>query len=105
MRPRRLKHGKHVGSGRMYHVYRNQAAALNRPFISSFSLPQFSTLKCFVTVFLGTVRPRRLKLGTDVDTGISQLLLIRPFISSFLFLSNFQYLYFFRHTFIGNCEA
>ena len=87
MRPRRLKLGKHVGSGRMYHVYRNQAAALNCPFISSFPPPpQFSTLKCFVTVFSGTVRPRRLKLGTDVDTGISQLLLIRAFIF-FIFLS------------------
>ena len=27
VRPRRLKLGTHVGSGQMYHVYRNQAAA------------------------------------------------------------------------------
>ena len=30
---------------------------------------QFSTLKFLVTLFSGTVRPRRLKLGTHVDSG------------------------------------
>ena len=111
------------------------------PFISSFFfISNFQTLKFFVTLFSGTVRPRRLKLGTHgqwtdvsciqesgccclfvllflhfsfsqffvtlfsgtvrlrdkgtvgrckVCTGIRLPLLIRPFISSFLFLSIF----------------
>ena len=55
-------------------------------------------LKFFVTLFSGTVRPRRLKLGTDMDivyTGIRLLLLIHPFISSVFFLSNLQTVNFF----------
>ena len=63
--PRRLKLGRRVGTGQMYHVYRNQAAALIHPFTSSFFfLSNFQTLKFFVTLFSGTVRPRRLKLYT-----------------------------------------
>ena len=43
---------------------------LIRPFSSSFFfLSNFQTLKIFVTFFSGTVRPRRLKLGTHVDNG------------------------------------
>ena len=67
---------------------------------------QFSTLKFFVTLFSGTVRPRRLKLGTHVDSGQMYdvywnrlLLFIHPFISSFFFLSNFQTLKFFSSYF------
>ena len=100
VRPRRLKLGIHVDSGQMYRVYRNQAATLIRPFISSFFfLSNFPTLKIFVTLFSGTVRPRRMKLGTHVNsgqmycivyTGIRLLLLIRPFISTVFFLSKFQ---------------
>ena len=57
----------------------------------------FQTLEFFVTLFSGTVRPRRLKHGTYVGrcimyTGIRLLLLICPFIFfSFFFLSNFQH--------------
>ena len=70
VRPRRLKLGTHVDSGQMYLVYGNQAAAFIHPFISHFSfLSNFQTLKIFVTLFSGTVRPRRLKLGTHVDSG------------------------------------
>ena len=70
VRPRRLKHGTHVDSGQMYRVYRKLTAVFIRPFISSFFfLPSFQTLKFFVTLFSGTVRPRRLKLGTHVDSG------------------------------------
>ena len=69
MRPRRLKLGTQVDSGWMYRVYRNQAAALIRPFISSFFfLSSFQTLKFFITLFSGTVRPRRLKLDSHMDT-------------------------------------
>ena len=73
-------------------------------FISSFFfLSNYQTLNIFITFFSGTVRSRRLKLGTHVDsgqmyrvyTGIGLLLLICPFISSFFFLSNFQTLKFF----------
>ena len=75
------------------------------PFIFSFFfLSNFQTLKIFVTLISGTVRPRRLKLGSHVDMGrcivytrIRLLLHIRPFISSFSFLSNFLTLkYFFN---------
>ena len=29
----------------------------------------FQTIKIFVTLYTGTMRPRRLKLGTHVDSG------------------------------------
>ena len=39
-------------------------------FVSSFFfLSNFQTLKFFDTLFSGTLRPRRLKLGTHVDSG------------------------------------
>ena len=34
-----------------------------------FFLSNFETLKYFVTLFSGTVRPRSLKLGTHMDSG------------------------------------
>ena len=58
-------------------------------YFSFFFLSNFQTLKIFVPLFSGTVRPRRLKIGTHVDngwlyhdvyTGIRLLSLIRPFI-------------------------
>ena len=43
---------------------------LIHPFISSFFfLSNFQTLKIFVTLFSGTLRPKRLKLGTHVASG------------------------------------
>ena len=73
-------------------------------FISSFFYLQFSTLKFFVTHFLGTIRPRRLKLGTHMDSGQmyhvyqnQAAALIYPFISSFFSLSNFQNWNFWSH--------
>ena len=69
VRPRRLKHGTHVDSRQMYHVYWNQAAAAYLSLYFFIFLLQFSTLKFFVTLFSGTVRPRRLKLGTHMDNG------------------------------------
>ena len=60
----------HIDSGQMYHVYRNQAsAAYSSHYFFIFLSLQYSTLKYFVTLFLGTVRPRRLKLGTHMDSG------------------------------------
>ena len=41
-----------------------------RPFVSSLVFhSNFEILKCFVTLFSGTVMPGRLKLGTHVDSG------------------------------------
>ena len=82
---------------------------LIHPFISSFFfLSNFQTLKFFVKLFSGTKRPRRLKLGTHMDSGQMYsvyrkrlLLPICPFISSFFFLSNFQTLKFFITLFSG----
>ena len=100
VRPRRLKLGTDMDSGQMYHVYRNQAAALLLicPFISSFFFLQFSNIKVFRHTFLRTVRPRRLKLGTHMDSGQMHCVyrnqvaaLICPFISSVFFLSSFKH--------------
>ena len=70
MRPRRLKISTHLDSGQIYHVYQNQdAAAYSSLYFFIFLSLQFSTLKFFITLFSGTVRPRRLKLGTHIDSG------------------------------------
>ena len=66
--PRRWKVGTHVDSGQMYHVYQNQAAAYSSLYFFIF-LSTFQTLKFYVTLFSGTVRPRRLKLCKHVDSG------------------------------------
>ena len=72
-----------------------------------FSFSNFQTLNFFITLFSGTVRPRRLKLGTHMDSGQMYLVyrnqaaaLIHPFISLFFFLSNFQTLKCFCHPFL-----
>ena len=69
VRSRRLKLGTHVDSGQMYRVYRNQAAAAYLSLYLFILLSNFQTLKFFITLFSRTVRPRRLKLGTHVDSG------------------------------------
>ena len=70
VRPGRLKLGTHVDSGQMCRVYQNQvAAAYSSLYCSFFFLSNFQTLKVFVTLFSGTVRPRRLRLNTNVDNG------------------------------------
>ena len=101
--PRRFKLGTHVDSRQIYHVYWNQAAAAYWSlYFSFFFLSNFQTLKVFLTLFSGTVRPRRLKLYTHVDNGRMYpvyrnhaAVLIGPFISSLFFLSNFHTLQFF----------
>ena len=75
------------------------------PFISSFFfLSNFQTLKFFITLFSGTVRPRRLKLGTDVDCGqmyrVYQNQAAAAYLSLYFFiffLSSFQTLNFSSH--------
>ena len=108
-----MKLGTHMDNGWVYRVYQNQAAALIRPFISSFFfLSNFQTLKIFVTLFSGTVRPRRLKLGIHVDNGwmyrIYRNLAAAAYLSFYFFI--FLSLQFsnntnFRHSFLRNCEA
>ena len=70
VRPRKLKLGTHVDSGRFYRAYRNQADAVYSSlyFIILLSL-KFSNIKVFVSLFSGTARFRRLKLSTHVDNG------------------------------------
>ena len=113
VRPRRLKLGTHVDSGQMYHVYQNQAAALSHPFISSFFFrSNFQTLKFFITLFSGTVRPRRLKLGTHIDSDQMYCVYRNQAAAAYLslyfliFLSlQFSNIKIFHHTFLRNCEA
>ena len=83
------------------------------PFISSFFfLSNFQTLKFFVTLFSGTVRPRRLKLGTHMDSGQmyrvyrNQAAAAYLSLYFFIFLSlQFSSIINFCHTFLRNCEA
>ena len=81
----------------MYHVYRNQVApAYSSIYFFIFLLLQFSN-KIFVTLFSGTVRPRRLKLCSFMDSGQmyhiyrNQAAAAYSFLFfSFFFRSNFQ---------------
>ena len=113
VRPRRLKLGTHLDSGQMYRVYWNQAAALICPSISSFFfLSNFQTLKFFVTLFSGTVRPKIFKRGTLVDSGwiyrVYQNWVAATYLSLYFFiflslqLSNINN---FHHIFLRNYEA
>ena len=106
-----LKLGTHVDSGQMYCVYQNQAAAAYSSLYFFSFLSNFQTLKIFVALFSGTVRPIKLKLDTHVDNGwmyrvhrvhryqaaASYLSLI----SLFFFLYNVQKLKFFVTLFSG----
>ena len=112
VRPRKLKLGTHVDSGQMYHVYRNQDAAayLSLYFFIFLSL-LFSTLKIFITIFSGIVRPRRLKRGTHLDSEQLYHVYqnqaaahILPLFLHFSFCPIFN-IEIFRHDFLGNCEA
>ena len=112
VRPRRLKLVTHTENGWMYHVYRNHAVALIHPFILFFFLSSFQTLNIFVTLFSGTVRPRRLKLGTHVDSGQmyrvyrNQAAVAYLSLYFFIFLSlQFSNFEIFHHTFLRNCET
>ena len=67
VRPRRLKLGTNVDNGWMSGVYQNQAAAAYSPLY--FFFLQCSNNKIFVSLFSGTLRPRRLKLGAHMDNG------------------------------------
>ena len=112
MRPRSLKISTHVDSGQMYHVYQNQAAVYSSLYFFIFLSLQFSTLKFFIRLFSGTVRPRRLKLDTHIDSGQMYLVYWNQaatsylsLFSSFFFLSHFSNIKIFCHYFLRNCEA
>ena len=65
---RKSKLGTHMNNGWMYRVYCNQAAAAAySSLFSFFFLSTFQRLKCFVTLFSGTVRSRYWKLVTHID--------------------------------------
>ena len=72
-----------------------------------FFLPNVETLKIFVILFSGTVRPRRWKLATHVDNWWmyyvywNQAAASYLFLNFFIFLSNFQTLIFFVTLFSG----
>ena len=113
VRPRRVKLGTRVDSGQVYHVYQIQAAAAySSLYFFIFLSLQFSNIKFFVTLFSGTVRPRRLKLGTNVDSGLwNRLYRNHPsaaysshyfIIFHSLQLSNIKN---FHHIFLRNCEV
>ena len=85
---------------------------IRHPFISSFFfLSNFQSLKFFVTLFSGTVKPRRLKLGAHVDSGwlyrLYQNQAAAAYLTHlFLHLSlQFSNIKTFRQTFLRNCEA
>ena len=113
VRLRRLKLGTHVDSGQMYRVYGNQAAAAysSLNFFTFLSL-LFSNIKIFRHFFsqeLWGLESWNLVHTWTVGrcivyTGIRLLLLIRPFISSFFFLSFFQTLQFFITLFSGTVK-
>ena len=112
VRPRRLKLGTNVDSGLMYRLYRNQAAAYSSLYFFIFLSLQFSTLKFLVTLFSGTMRPRRLKFGTHLDSGqvyhVYQIQAAAAHSSHYFIiflsvqLSNIKN---FRHIFLRNCEV
>ena len=76
-----------------------------------FFLSNYQTLKIFVILFSGTVRPRRLKLGTHMDSGWlycvywNQAATIHLSLYFFIFLSLQFSNKNFRHTFLRNCDA
>ena len=97
----------------MYLVYCNQAATSYLSFISLFFfLSNVQKQKSFVTLFLGTVRPRKFKLGTLVDNGwkycVYQNQAAAAYLSLYFFIflsSQLSNINIFRHTFLRNCEA
>ena len=81
---------------------------------SFFFLSSFQALKYFVTFFSGTVRSRRLKLGTHVNNGWMDMYRVYrkqaaaaySSLYFFIFLSlQFSSIKHFRQSFLGNYEA
>ena len=110
VRSRRLKLGTHMDCGEMYRVYRNQAAAAYLSlYFFIFFLSNFQTLKFFITLFSRTVRPRRLKLGTHMDSGqmyhVYRNQAAAAYSSLYFFFLHYLNIKHFCHPFLRNCEA
>ena len=112
VRPRRLKLSTLVDSRQLYHVYRNQAAAAYSSLYFFILLSNFQTLKFFITLFSGTMRPRRLKVSKHVDSGQmycvygNQAAAAYSSLHFFIFLSlQFSNFKIFHHILLTNCEA
>ena len=103
-----MKLGTHVGSGQMYHVYWNQAAAAYLSLYFFIFLSPIFNIEIFRHTFLENLFSledwnlvHTWTVGRCIMcTGIRLLLLIRPFISSFFCLTNFQHWNFSSH-FLG----
>ena len=67
--PRRFKLGTYVQWADVSCLPESGCCCLFIPLFFIFLSLQFSNINIFVTLFSGTVRPRRLKLGTHVDSG------------------------------------
>ena len=88
-----------------YRVYRNKAAAAYLSlYCSFFFLSNFQTLKFFVTLFSGIVRPWRLKLIPTWTMGgciVYTRIMLSLYFFIYFFLSNFHKLQFFVTLFWG----
>ena len=94
----------------MYRVYRNQAAAAYLfLYFSFFFSSNVQTLKFFVTLFSGTVRPKRLKLITYMENVkcivYTRIMLLLLFVPLCFFLSSFRTLKFFVTLFAGTVRS
>ena len=67
------------------------------PLFLHLSFSNFKTLKCFVTFFSGTVKPRRLKLGIHVDSG--QMYRVYWNQAAAIYLSLYVFIFFFSPIF------
>ena len=66
-----LKLATHIDSGLLYHVFWNQAAGAYSFLYFFIFLPlRISKHKMFATLFLGTVRPTKLKLDIRMGNGL-----------------------------------
>ena len=110
VRPRRLKLGTHMILGSC--IVLPESGCLFITFLSFFFLSNVQRLNIFVTLFSGTVRSRRLKIGTHVDRGQmcrvywNQAAAAYSSLYFFIFLSfQFSNIKIFLHTFLRNCET
>ena len=113
VRPTNLKFGTHLDMGGCMVYTGIRLLLLICPIISSFFfLSNFQTLKNFVTLFSGTVRPTKLKLGPHMNYGWlyrvywNQVSAAYSSLYFFIFLSlQFSIIKNFCHIFLRNCEV
>ena len=113
VRPRRLNLGRHGQWTAVSCILESGCCCLFIPLFLHFSFSPISNIKIFChTFFSGTVRPRRLILGTHLDSGhmycVYRNQAAAAYLSFyfFIFLSRqFSKIKIFRHTFLRSCEA